>query len=97
MSVTLLLFLLDPIYDSLGSYQATGGSLNSSSIKRWVDTSSHSIQHYAFLTGSNGNGAIGIAYVGTACFRNSNGTLQSQLGFFANYSIYIVNDQRFIH
>ena len=64
-----------PVYDSTGSYQATGGALSSNDIRRFIDTNSYSTQHYAFLTGSDGGGAIGIAYLGTCCFRNSNGKL----------------------
>ena len=62
-----------PVYDSTGSYQATGGALSSNDIRRFIDTNSYSTQHYAFLTGGDGGGAIGIAYLGTCCFRNSNG------------------------
>jgi hypothetical protein len=47
--------------------------LTSSSTRRWVDTNSYSTQTYAFLTGRDSAGAIGIAYLGTACFRVSGG------------------------
>ena len=74
-----------PVYDSTGSYQATGSALSSNAIRRFIDTNSYSTQHYAFLTGSDGGGAIGIAYLGTCCFRNSNG----KLGHKAIYPTYI--------
>ena len=64
---------LAPQYDSTGSYQASGASLGSSATQTWIDTSSYSTQHYAFLTGQDASGAIGIAYLGTACLRVSSG------------------------
>jgi len=60
-----------PVHDSTGSYQATGSALQTSDILNNIDTSSFSTQHYAFLTGYDGSGAIGIAYVGTPCLRLS--------------------------
>ena len=62
-----------PVYDSQGNWQATGSDLQSSAVQAHVDSSSFSTQHYAFLSGTDGGGAIGIAYLGTPCFRNSNG------------------------
>ena len=63
-----------PVYDSTGSYQATGASLGSNDVLNHIDTSSYSTQHYAFLTGYDGTGSpIGIAYVGTPCVRLSQG------------------------
>ena len=64
---------IEPQYDSTGVYQATGSSLSSGDVLSSVETMSYSTKHYAFLTGSDGSGAIGIAWLGTACLRTSNG------------------------
>ena len=70
-----------PVHDSTGSYQATGSALQTSDILNNIDTSSFSTQHYAFLTGYDGSGAIGIAYLGTPCYRLSGGKLNTQILF----------------
>ena len=56
-----------PEYDSTGSYQATKSALQSNDIRRLIDPSINSTHHYAFLTGEDGSGPVGIAYVGTPC------------------------------
>ena len=53
--------------------QATGSDLRRNSVLRNIDRSTAKVNHYAFLTGSDAGGAIGIAYLGTPCFRTSNG------------------------
>ena len=61
----------DPVLGA-GSWQATSSSLQSSAVQNWVGNSLD-IHHYAFLAGRDGSGAIGVAYVGTPCFRLSGG------------------------
>ena len=67
--------MIGPEYDARNDavYQATGSSLQSTAIIRNIDFSSSTIQHYAFLTGQDNSGAIGIAYVGTTCLQASYG------------------------
>ena len=67
------LFYIAPSFGS-GSWQATSSSLQSSAVQSHV-TNSRDIHHYAFMAGRDGSGAIGIAYVGTPCFRLANGKL----------------------
>lgn len=66
---------LDPIsdYASDATWQATGSSLQSAAVQRHIESSSTTIHHYAFLSGQDHSGAIGIAYLGTACLRAPQG------------------------
>ena len=66
-----LLLAIEPEYDTRSDalWQATSSSLQSNAVRRNIDTSSNAIQHYAFLTGRDNSGAIGIAYLSTPCFR----------------------------
>jgi len=57
-----------PVYERSSTWTASGNSLRSSGIRRHIGGSN--IDHHAFLTGSNGGGPIGIAYLGTACIRS---------------------------
>ena len=68
-------FIIEPIYDGNleANWQATSNDLQSSAVQSHVDRNSFSTQHYVFLTGQDSVGAIGIAYVGTPCFTQSNG------------------------
>ena len=70
-----LYYYLDPVFDSESdaTWQATSSSLYSSAISRHVDTSSSTIHHYAFLTRQDNSGAIGIAWLNSACLRSTSG------------------------
>ena len=66
---------LDPVFDSESdaTWQATSSSLYSSAVLRHIDSSSNTIHHYAFLTGDDHSGAIGIAWLNSACLRSTAG------------------------
>ena len=63
------------MYDSQGKWQATPWDFSHSSLLSHIDTTSSSTQHYVFLSGADGSGAIGIAYLGTPCLHLSWGKL----------------------
>ena len=72
-----LVFLTAPYYDSTGSYQATNDDLRErwEQADSWIDTNWRSTHHYAFLTGFDNSGFIGIAYRSTACIKGRTGML----------------------
>ena len=72
--------LTEPKYDKMNTWQATGNDINGEAVRSHVATSSYSTQHYAFFGGSDNGGAIGIAYLGTACLRASEG-MQNTMSF----------------
>ena len=78
MDIRCFAFILAPQYDSRSDaiWQATGSDLQRNSVQRNIDTNSYTTQHYAFLTGSDNGGAIGIAYLGTTCLRAGQGKLK---------------------
>ena len=73
--------ILDPVYDksSSATWQATGDSLQTRVVQRHVDINSFTTQHYAFLTGQDRIGALGIAYVGSPCFQKSSGEFMNRI------------------
>ena len=77
----LILLFLAPVHDSRSDaiWQAAGSDLRKNSVLRNIDTSITSINHYAFLTGRDSGGAIGIAYLSTPCFRAAYGKINSFL------------------
>ena len=69
------IIIIGPQYDSQSDavWQATGSDLQRSSVQRHIQTDSSAIQHYAFLSGQDNGGALGIAYVGTTCLQSLSG------------------------
>ena len=63
--------MLEPKYDPNNTWQATLDDIDGAGVASHITTSSYSTQHYAFFGGEDNRGAIGIAYVATACIRLS--------------------------
>ena len=68
-------FTLVPIFDSRSDalWQATGQDLLRDSVIRNIDTETSTTQHYVFFTGQDDEGALGIAWLGTACLQSPYG------------------------
>ena len=62
---------LEPTYDPTNTWQATVDDIDGTAVRSHITTTSYSTQHYAFFGGEDNDGAIGIAYVATACLRQS--------------------------
>ena len=60
-------------------------------MQRHVDTNSHTTQHYAFLSGSDSGGAIGIAYLSTPCLRAGRGKLNYGMLHISNNNYVVKN------
>ena len=72
-NLTIFDFFVAPVYDGNNKWQATSKSLFSSAIKKHTEKDSTAIQHYAFLTGSDEIGNLGVAFFGSMCFKFLNG------------------------
>ena len=68
-------FAIAPQHDSRSdaTWQANSADLQSTAVQRNVDKTSYTTQHYAFLSGQDAGGAIGIAYLSTPCLKVSSG------------------------
>ena len=71
-NLTIFVFVA-PVYDGNNKWQATSKSLFSSAIKKHTEKDSTAIQHYAFFTGSDKIGNLGVAFFGSMCFKFLNG------------------------
>ena len=65
------IIFLEPVYEPSSTWHANGNSLRSSGVRRHIGGSN--IDHHVFLGGRDGAGAIGIAWLGTACVRSPRG------------------------
>ena len=72
-NLTIFDLFVAPVYDGNNKWQATSKSLFSSAIKKHTEKDSTAIQHYAFLTGSDEIGNLGVAFFGSMCFKFLNG------------------------
>lgn len=68
----MLLFSLAPQHDtrSDAKWQADENSVVSNAVRRNIDPSDSTTQHYAFLTGTGNSGALGRAHRGSVCFQS---------------------------
>ena len=62
---------LEPVYEPSSTWFANSNSLRGSGVRRHIGGSN--IDHHVFLGGRDGGGAIGIAWLGTACVRSPRG------------------------
>ena len=61
----------EPVYEQRYTWYASESSLRSTGVRQNIGGSN--IDHHVFLGGRDGGGAIGIAWLGTACIRSPRG------------------------